>query len=129
MHVIEGIVEHGDARGRELGFRTANITMSQNDDLDGVWSARVRLPDGREVLATVSIGRRLTFYRSGGEVLLEAHLLDFNEDLYGQRLTVFLTDFQRGQIAYMGVDALIAQLHKDIAVTRAQAEQHAGVAI
>ncbi|GAA1406491.1 riboflavin kinase [Glutamicibacter uratoxydans] len=118
MHVIEGIVEHGDARGRELGFRTANITMPQNDELDGVWGAYVVLPEGRRVVATVSVGRRATFYREGGEVLLEAHLLDFSEDLYGQKLRVVLTDFQRPQYEYDDVDSLIRQLHVDVAQTR-----------
>ncbi len=118
MHVVEGIVEHGDARGRELGFRTANVAMAQNDQLDGVWGAHVLLPDGRSVSATVSVGRRTTFYREGGQVLLEAHLLDFNEDLYGQKITVFLTDYQRPQIAYADGESLIRQLHLDVAETR-----------
>lgn len=119
IYVIEGVVEHGDARGRELGFRTANIAMPQRDELDGVWGAQVHLPDGRWLLATVSVGRRATFYKSGGEVLLEAHILDFEEDLYGQQIRVHLTNFQRPQYAYSGVGALVRQLHKDVAETRA----------
>ncbi|MGQ3383166.1 riboflavin kinase [Glutamicibacter sp. TV12E] len=122
MQVVSGVVEHGDARGRELGFRTANISMPQRDELNGVWGAQVRLPDGRCVMATVSIGRRTTFYRVGGQVLLEAHLLDFDEDLYGQYLEVVLLDFQRPQYAYADVSALVHQLHEDVAVTR---ERHA----
>ncbi|WP_313810577.1 riboflavin kinase [Glutamicibacter sp.] len=127
MHVIEGIVEHGDARGRELGFRTANIAMSQNDELDGVWGAQVLLPDGRRILATVSVGRRTTFYREGGHVLLEAHLLDFSEDLYGQKLVVFLTDFQRPQVTYVDGASLINQLHLDVAQTRERSRHRSAV--
>lgn len=121
MQVVEGIVEHGDARGRELGFRTANLALPQRDELDGVWGAMVHLPDGREVLATVSIGRRATFYPSGGVVLLEAHLLDFSEDIYGQWISVHLTDYQRPQQAYGDIEELVRQLHSDVALTRARA--------
>lgn len=127
MHVIEGIVEHGDARGRELGFRTANIPMPQRDELDGVWGAEVQLPDGRRAPACVSIGRRTTFYRTGGQVLLEAHLLDYSGDLYGQRLAVHLLDFQRPQIKYSDAGALVQQLHLDVAQTRSSAQTRASV--
>ncbi|MEG2425095.1 MULTISPECIES: riboflavin kinase [Micrococcaceae] len=122
MHAIEGIVEHGDARGRELGFRTANIPMLQDDQLDGVWGAEVLLPDGRQVPACVSIGRRATFYRTGGQVLLEAHLLDFSGDLYGQHLVVRLLEFQRPQIEYADAGTLVEQLHRDVAETRRAAQ-------
>lgn len=121
MQVITGVVEHGDARGRELGFRTANISMPQRDELNGVWGAEVRLPDGRTVMAAVSIGRRATFYHEDGVVLLEAHLLDFNEDIYGQQISVRLTDYQRPQQAYADIAELVQQLHRDVALTRARA--------
>lgn len=129
MHRIAGIVEHGDARGRELGFRTANIAMPECDELDGVWDAWVDLPDGRTQLATVSIGRRTTFYGAQGKVLLEAHLLDFDENLYGQHLEVRLTRFQRRQKNYTSVAALIEQLHQDVAETRRWALQRTAVQV
>lgn len=119
MFIIEGIVEHGDARGRELGFRTANIApRTVRPDLEGVWTAMVTLPSGRDWPSTVSIGRRSTFYREGGAVLLEAHLLDFVGDLYGQSLSVQLLNFQRPQYHYDNVEDLVTQLYKDVAQTR-----------
>lgn len=127
MHIIEGIVEHGDARGRELGFRTANIALTARPDLEGVWAAMVTLPDGREMPSTVSIGRRTTFYREEGAVLLEAHILDFAGDLYGQSIAVRLMDFQRPQYAYDNIEDLICQLHQDIAQTRQWLALHVAI--
>lgn len=91
MTVIQGIVEHGDERGRTLGFPTANIQLFDNQTEDGVLAAVIRTDSGKPWLAAVSIGRRQTFYAQTGNKLLEAHLLDFNDDLYGQKLAVTLT--------------------------------------
>lgn len=78
IHSVRGVVAHGDQRGRELGFPTANLVV--DDDIytglvDGVWAGRCALPDGRSVASAVSIGRRSTFYGRVGPRLLEAHLL------------------------------------------------------
>jgi riboflavin kinase/FMN adenylyltransferase len=114
-HDVAGIVEHGDKRGRTIGFPTANLrlTSAHSHIDDGVYAAVVRLPDGRAVPAAVSVGRRPTFYMEG-ERLLEAHLIDFDADLYGKRLDVSLVCFVRGQARFDGVDALIAQLRDDV---------------
>lgn len=118
MPVIAGIVEHGDARGRELGFPTANIALESSEELNGVWAGTVQLASGQSLTTTVSVGRRRTFYAEDGPCLLEAHLLDFSGDLYGQHLVVHLEYYLRGQVTYGSVEELINQLHQDVDATR-----------
>lgn len=119
MHpVIEGIVERGDQRGRTLGFPTANIPIAGNPKLDGVWAGLVETGLESFTLAAVSIGRRRTFYSGDGERLLEVHLLDTDQDLYGQKLRVHLMEELRPQMTFPGVDALVEQLKKDVEQTR-----------
>lgn len=120
--IIHGIVEHGDARGRQLGFPTANIPFSDPRVEDGVWAAVVETGDAQWAVAAVSIGRRSTFYAQQGQRLLEAHLLDFDQDLYGQVLSVHLADKLRHQQSFVSLEALVAQLHADIEATRTWAD-------
>ena len=91
MTVVEGIVEHGDARGRTIGFPTANLAICDPGVEDGVWAAQIRVDSDQWAVAAVSVGRRRTFYTGQGPRLLEAHLLDFNGDLYGRTMRVELT--------------------------------------
>ncbi|HEY5978827.1 MAG TPA: riboflavin kinase [Microlunatus sp.] len=116
--LIEGRVEHGDRRGRELGFPTANIVLGDESASDGVWAGLVQLPDGDTYGAAVSVGRRATFYGRDGIRLLEAHLLDFSGDLYGQRLRLWLDHRIRPQRRFSDVEALVNQMHQDIADAR-----------
>lgn len=122
--IVEGIVEHGDARGRQLGFPTANLPLNDIQILDGVWAARAEVAMGESLVAAVSIGRRRTFYAGGGERLLEAHLLDFNRDIYGQPLRVVLHAKLRTQRSFASVEDLTAQLGRDVRATRAWAAEH-----
>jgi riboflavin kinase/FMN adenylyltransferase len=115
---VEGIVEHGDKRGRELGFPTANLAIDDGLVRDGVWVATVELADGRLVPATVSVGRRATFYGRDGVRLLEAFLLDFSDDLYGQVLRVWLEHRLRLQKRFASVEALMEQMRADVEDTR-----------
>ncbi|HEY5856635.1 MAG TPA: 3,4-dihydroxy-2-butanone-4-phosphate synthase [Aldersonia sp.] len=119
---IRGVVAHGDQRGRELGFATANIELDTRTHhlfpADGVWAGRCVLPDSRSIPAAVSIGRRSTFYGHAGARLLEAHLLDFDEDLYGADITVHLDHWIRGQKAFTSKEDLIAALEDDVRRTR-----------
>ena len=124
MTVIEGVVEHGDARGRTLGFPTANIALTEHEIADGVWAAQVRIGSGIWAAAAVSVGRRRTFYAGVGPRLLEAHLLDFAGDLYGQRLRIELVTRLREQQSFSGIHALTQQLHRDIEDTRTWATTH-----
>jgi riboflavin kinase/FMN adenylyltransferase len=124
MTVVEGIVEHGDARGRTIGFPTANLLLPDTGVEDGVWAAQVRIGAEEWAVAAVSVGRRRTFYTGEGPRLLEAHLLDFQGDLYGRMLRVELTAKLRGQQSFSSVQELTEQLHRDVEATRAWAAAH-----
>jgi riboflavin kinase/FMN adenylyltransferase len=119
-HEVRGPVEHGDGRGRELGFPTANVSVPERICLpaDGVYAGRFSVADGVERVAALSIGRRPTFYAEHGMLLLEAHVLDFDGDLYGQPARVKFAHRLRGQERFDDVEALIAQMHADVALTR-----------
>lgn len=119
--VVRGVVETGDQRGRELGFPTANVALLDQDDEvgDGVWAGWVDRADGTRVPAAVSVGRRPTYYGADGHRLLEAHLLDFAGNLYGEVLTVWLASHLREQRAFDSSEALIVALNDDIAAARA----------
>jgi riboflavin kinase/FMN adenylyltransferase len=116
---LVGVVERGDQRGRTLGFATANLALQRTAETppEGVYAGVAATADGRVHRAAVSVGRRPTFYEEGFE-LLEAHLLDFADDIYGQELQVQLFRRIRGQVRFEGIDALIAQLRADVARTR-----------
>jgi riboflavin kinase/FMN adenylyltransferase len=109
---IVGPVVHGDKRGRQLGFPTANVEIEGADIEFGVYAAKV---DGRP--AAVSVGVRPTF-GEGLRPLAEAHLLDFDGDLYGRTIRIELLERVRGELAFEGVDALVAQIHDDVRVVR-----------
>lgn len=121
---LVGTVVHGERRGRELGFPTANLNFSDPVSLppDGIYAARVTW-GGDRVLeptdaadAVVSLGTQPTF---GGRVrLLEAHLLERDEDLYGARMRVEFSSWIRGQERYDSVDELIEQMNLDVVRTR-----------
>jgi riboflavin kinase / FMN adenylyltransferase len=111
---LRGEVTHGDERGRELGFPTANLVP--DDALacpgHGVYAC---LADGRP--AAVSVGVRPTFETGRGE-LIEAYLLDFHADLYGHQLSLEFLARLRGERRFDTREALIAQMHRDVAHTR-----------
>ncbi|WP_432565650.1 riboflavin kinase [Kineococcus sp. SYSU DK003] len=117
---IVGVVEHGDKRGRLLGFPTANLVVPLLDLEDGVWAGTVQLVQDSdegmrtEYVAAVSVGRRPTYYGDHGQRLIEANLLDFDGDLYGQTVLVLLHRRLRTQRRYVESDELVDQLHKDV---------------
>ena len=113
---IVGIVERGDQRGRTIGFPTANLRLDLDHAHieDGVYAATVRLDDGRSVDAAVSIGRRPTFYPEGVR-LCEAHLIDFDDDIYDTCISVSLVARMRRQERFDSIADLVAQLHADVA--------------
>ena len=112
---IVGIVEHGDQRGRTIGFPTANLRLDLGHAHieDGVYAAIVGLDDGRSVESAVSIGRRPTFYPEGVR-LCEAHLIDFDDDIYDTCITVKLIARMRRQERFESVAELVAQLRADV---------------
>jgi FAD synthase len=117
---VEGLVEHGDARGRTIGFPTANISVPKVDVQDGVWAGTVQVRTDwgvRTYAAAISIGRRPTYYNKGLR-LLEAHLLDYAGDLYGRRVLVTLQVRIRPQRRFRSTDELVSQIEKDVDFVR-----------
>jgi riboflavin kinase/FMN adenylyltransferase len=112
--LLEGPVVEGDGRGRTLGFPTANIVP--HDDLvipgHGVYAA---FADGQP--AAINVGVRPTF-ETGRGLLVEAHLIDFEGDLYGRTLRIAFIARLRGERRFPGVDELIAQMHRDVEAAR-----------
>jgi riboflavin kinase/FMN adenylyltransferase len=117
---LAGTVSHGDERGRELGFPTANLVPDPLyvTPAHGVYAARARTDAGEIVPAAVSIGVRPTFVTGRGE-LIEAYLLDFSGDLYDRRLEIAFLKRLRGEKRFGSVDALIAQMALDVEDARA----------
>ncbi len=112
-HAIRGVVAHGDARGRTIGFPTANVALGRHlEPARGVYAVTVRLKDGSRVKGVANIGRRPTV-AEGAISRLEAHLFDFAGDLYGQDITVSLHHFIREERRYADFDALRAQIVAD----------------
>ena len=114
---IEGVVQRGDARGRELGYPTANLNLGDYQrPRYGIYAVRVTLEDGTEHPGVASLGVRPTF--DPPQELLEAHLFDFDGDLYGQRIEVALHAFIRDERKFESIDALVAEMRNDEAEAR-----------
>jgi riboflavin kinase / FMN adenylyltransferase len=115
---VTGEVIHGEKRGRELGYPTANIRLDNNCGLKhGIYA--VRVGRGRQRFEGVaSFGRRPTF--DNGAPLLEIFLFDFKDDLYGERLDVAFIGFIREELKFDSVDALIRQMDDDSRKAREQ---------
>jgi riboflavin kinase / FMN adenylyltransferase len=113
---VRGAVVRGDQRGRLLGFPTANVEVSNRVCVpaDGVYAGLYQRPNGDVHECAINLGRRPTFYEHAETSLLEAHLLDFDGDLYDERARVRFTHFLRSERKFDGVDALIEQLRSDI---------------
>jgi riboflavin kinase/FMN adenylyltransferase len=113
---VRGIVQHGDGRGGpELGFPTANVAVPDDVLLpaDGIYAGWYTRPDGGRHPAAISLGRRPTFYETAHASLLEAHLLDFEGDLYDERARVAFVARLRGEVKFDSVAELIEQMGRD----------------
>jgi riboflavin kinase / FMN adenylyltransferase len=117
-HRLEGVVVRGDQRGRELGFPTANLlpTKFAAVPADGVYAAWLNLRRASGLRAAVSIGTNPTF--SGRERRIEAYVLDFDGDLYGERVSLDFVTRLRDMLRFDGIDPLVAQIALDVAHTR-----------
>jgi riboflavin kinase/FMN adenylyltransferase len=116
---VDGVVVQGKGRGRTLGVPTANLDpLNETLPGRGVYACSCRLASepSRSLRAVVNIGRRPTF--GGGALVLEAHVLDFEGDLYGRGLRVAFEERLRDERRFAGKDALLAQIHEDIAAAR-----------
>lgn len=112
---VRGVVEHGDHRGRDWGFPTANVAVP--DDIllpaDGIYAGWYVRPDGSITPAAISLGRRPQVYEDQPFSLLEAHLLDFDGDLYGETARVRFVERLRGEARFETDEALIDQIRRD----------------
>lgn len=116
--LIEGKVVHGDKRGREFGYPTANVPLENTIHPSyGVYAARVEFRDGRSLPAAVNIGIRPMFETK--IVMAEAHILDFDEDIYGRDIRIVPVEKIRNEAKYDSVEALIAQIGRDCDKCRA----------
>lgn len=111
---IEGVVEHGDKRGRAIGYPTANINLANYQRPHyGIYAVRGRLPDGPTLDGAANLGIRPSFHPP--KELLEPYFFDFSGDLYGQTIAVELISFIRAEAKFDGLDALIRQMEQDCA--------------
>lgn len=112
-YTLRGEVIHGDGRGRHIGLPTANLSVWHEKLLpaDGVYAARAIF--GEERAALVSIGTRPTFYKDTRLRTIEAYLLEFSGNIYGQNMTLHLLDRLRGEERFDSAEALMLQIAKD----------------
>jgi riboflavin kinase/FMN adenylyltransferase len=116
-YALTGEVVHGDHRGHTLGFPTANLSVwpEQVIPANGIYAGWARLGSERFMAAT-NVGTRPQF--DGQDVRVEAYILDFDRDIYGQQLTFTFEKYLRPELKFSGVDALIAQINADVRETR-----------
>ena len=114
--MVEAPVEHGDKRGRTLGYPTANLRLAPETGLrHGIYAVRARI-EGEWREGVASFGRRPTF--GGGAPLLEVHLFDFAGDLYGRPMLVAFLGFLRPEARFDDAEALVRQMDRDGAAAR-----------
>ena len=113
---VRGTVVTGDQRGRTIGFPTANVQIPNGMCMpsDGVYAGLYTRPDGSEHATAINLGRRPTFYANQDASLLEAYLMDFSGDLYGEDASVKFLAFLRSEKQFSGIDELKQQLQLDI---------------
>jgi riboflavin kinase/FMN adenylyltransferase len=116
-YALTGEVVHGDHRGRELGFPTANVHVWDDQVIpaNGIYATWAYL-DGERHMAATSVGVRPHF--DGEDVRVEAYFLDFDRDIYGKQLTVSFEKYLRPEMKFDGLDGLIAQINADVQTTR-----------
>ena len=116
---VRGPVTHGEKRGRTIGFPTANVPLGRHlEPARGVYAVRVFLPDGAAVPGVANIGRRPTV-NEGTESRVEAHLFDWDGDLYGQEVAVALHEFLRAERKFDSFSDLRSQIVADADQARA----------
>jgi len=114
---IRGVVQHGDKRGRTIGFPTANLDLGTYlRPHYGIYAVTGLLPGGRVVHGAANLGVRPTF--DPPKELLEPHFFDFDGDLYGQEIEVGFHHFLRGEAKFDTLEALTAQMERDCEAAR-----------
>ncbi|MGV3146033.1 bifunctional riboflavin kinase/FAD synthetase [Streptococcus suis] len=110
--MTEGIVVHGDARGRTIGYPTANLAPFDRVHLpsEGVYVADVEV-DGKRYRAMTSVGKNVTF--DGTEMRIEAHIFGFDRFIYGEKITIFWLEKIRDMVKFDGIESLMEQMKSD----------------
>lgn len=126
---VGGQVVRGDGRGRQIGFPTANVQLRafQLIPRTGVYAGRVRLSSNETFDAVINVGYRPTFKSAAGideDPLVEAHLFDFERDIYDEKCTVEFVDYLRTEKKFDGIEALKEQINADAAKSRSVLETH-----
>jgi riboflavin kinase/FMN adenylyltransferase len=116
-YTLSGHVAHGDKRGRNLGFPTANIALRHKPALGGIFAVRVHGLCGVPLSGVASLGVRPTVKRDGLP-LLEVFLFDFDASIYGRRITVEFLQKLRDEERFPDLDALMQRMHADVAQAR-----------
>jgi riboflavin kinase/FMN adenylyltransferase len=116
---LEGAVVRGEGRGKSIGIPTANLSVPEDRAMpgNGVYICRAQV-SGKTLGAATNVGVRPTFDGHGARVTVEAHLLDFDEDLYGQIVSLDFLRRVRGERQFPNPQALVAQIQADIAEAR-----------
>lgn len=114
LYVVRGTVVQGRKVGRVLGFRTANIAIEEGATVPecGVYAAVVLVKDKMQ-RAMVNVGIRPSFDDVDGRVTIEAHLFDFDEDIYDERVLMFVLKRMRDEIRFNSTTELMGQLWED----------------
>jgi riboflavin kinase / FMN adenylyltransferase len=123
-YAITGHVAHGDKLGRNLGFPTANIPLRRVPALTGIFAVRVHGLRGEPRAGVASVGVRPTI-RADGKPIAEAFLFDFNETIYGKRITVEFLHKLRDEARYPDLDTLTRQMSRDVMHAREYFAAHA----
>ncbi|CAH1197776.1 Bifunctional riboflavin kinase/FMN adenylyltransferase [Paenibacillus plantiphilus] len=113
-YAIRGTVVHGEGRGRTIGYPTANIEPEAAYVMprQGVYAIMAEVK-GKRISGVLNIGVKPTFHDQLPKPVMEAHLFDFNSDLYGQSLTIRFISFLRKEKKFGSIDELIAQINSD----------------
>lgn len=119
--IFRGIVRHGDGRGKQLGYPTANIHLHRPDVREGVYFGLTTL-QGQTYPSIIFIGAAKTF--NAKQRWLETHLLDFNKNIYGQRVSVRLFTYVRGNRKFDSIADLVQAMRKDERKARAYFQQY-----
>ena len=122
-YAISGHVGHGDKRGRGLGFPTANVALRRTPPLTGIFTVRVHGLPGGPRTGVASVGVRPTV-KTDGKPLLEVFMLDFDETIYGRRITVEFLHKLRDEARFPDVDTLVRQMGRDVADAREYFDAH-----
>jgi riboflavin kinase/FMN adenylyltransferase len=119
-HEVRGTVVRGDARGHELGYPTANVAVPPDILLpaEGIYAGWYERPGGEVHAAAISLGRRPTYYPDAAAPVLEAHLLDFTGELYGEPARLRFVARLRGEERFESGAELVAQMARDVEAAR-----------